>query len=123
WCHGPRGVLGVLLALCGLVAGCVTNSRQPLHEAGLWDRAELWKAPQATWGASTGLVQELFYEGEPLKGKQTRVFDYLARPSHPSPGKSPAIVLVHGGGGKAFSAWAEHWAKQGYVALAMDLSG
>ena len=32
-------------------------------------------------------------------------------------------MLVHGGGGKAFSAWAEHWANQGYVALAMDLSG
>jgi dienelactone hydrolase len=33
------------------------------------------------------------------------------------------MILVHGGGGKAFSAWAEHWAKRGYAALAMDLSG
>jgi dienelactone hydrolase len=125
WCHDPGGFCSAvaLLVACGLVAGCVTNSRERSHEAGLWDQAELWKAPPATWGASTGLVQELFYEGEPLKGKQTRVFAYLARPAHPSPGKSPAIVLVHGGGGKAFSAWAEHWAKQGYVALAMDLSG
>jgi len=30
---------------------------------------------------------------------------------------------VHGGGGKAFKEWAEHWAKRGYIALAMDLSG
>jgi dienelactone hydrolase len=30
---------------------------------------------------------------------------------------------VHGGGGKAFKAWAEHWAQRGYVALAMDLAG
>ncbi len=35
----------------------------------------------------------------------------------------PGMVLVHGGGGKAFRDWAEHWAKRGYVALAMDLSG
>ncbi len=124
-CHSRGEVLTAiaLLALCGLVAGCVTNSREQSQEAGLWDRAELWKAPQATWGASTGLVQELFYEGEPLNGKPTRVFAYLARPANRSSTKFPAVVLVHGGGGKAFSAWAEHWANQGYVALAMDLSG
>jgi len=33
------------------------------------------------------------------------------------------MVLVHGGGGKAFKDWAEHWAKRGYVAVAMDLAG
>jgi dienelactone hydrolase len=33
------------------------------------------------------------------------------------------MVLVHGGGGKAFKDWAEHWARRGYVALAMDLGG
>jgi dienelactone hydrolase len=33
------------------------------------------------------------------------------------------MVLVHGGGGKAFRDWAEHWASRGYVALAMDTAG
>ena len=33
------------------------------------------------------------------------------------------MVLVHGGGGKAFRDWAEHWARHGYVALAMDTAG
>ncbi|OWK46821.1 peptidase S9, prolyl oligopeptidase active site domain protein [Fimbriiglobus ruber] len=33
------------------------------------------------------------------------------------------MVLVHGGGGKAFPKWAEHWAERGYCALAMDLAG
>jgi dienelactone hydrolase len=33
------------------------------------------------------------------------------------------MVLVHGGGGRAFREWAEHWARLGYVALAMDLGG
>lgn len=124
-CHGPGGVFSAvaLLALSGLLAGCVTHSRERPHEARLWNRAELWKAPPATWGGSTGRVQELFYEGEPVKGRPTRVFAYLARPANPSPRKFPAMVLVHGGGGKAFAAWAAHWANQGYVALAMDLSG
>jgi hypothetical protein len=30
---------------------------------------------------------------------------------------------VHGGGGQAFKAWAEHWAKRGYVSISMDTSG
>jgi dienelactone hydrolase len=33
------------------------------------------------------------------------------------------VLLVHGGGGKAFQDWAELWAKRGYVALAMDTAG
>ena len=48
-----------------------------------------------------------------------RVFAYLGRPAT-GKGPFPAMVLVHGGGGKAFREWAEHWAKRGYVALAMD---
>ena len=33
------------------------------------------------------------------------------------------MVLVHGGGGTAFTEWATLWAKRGYVAIAMDLAG
>src|SRR5690606_33907498 len=38
-------------------------------------------------------------------------------------GPFPAMVLVHGGGGKAFPEWARLWADRGYAAIAMDLSG
>ena len=88
---------------------------------GPWDLAALQQPPHADWGAREGLVQEVFYAGEPLAGKPTRVFAYLARPEGAGP--FPAMVLVHGGGGEAFRAWAEHWAKRGYVALAMDTAG
>ena len=63
----------------------------------------------------------MFYPGEPYRGKPTRVFGYYARPDGGGP--FPAVVLVHGGGGKAFPKWAEHWAARGYCALAMDLAG
>jgi dienelactone hydrolase len=33
------------------------------------------------------------------------------------------MLLVHGGGGKAFPEWAQLWAERGYVALAMDTAG
>jgi dienelactone hydrolase len=75
-----------------------------------------------TWGARTGLVQEVWYQGEPCQGKPTRVFAYLGRPAE-GQGPFPAMLLVHGGGGKAFADWAAHWAKRGCVALAMDTAG
>lgn len=92
---------------------------------GPWDvPALLASAPPATWGEAKGkdLVRDLTYEGVPLNGKPTRVFAYYARPAT-GDGPFPAMLLVHGGGGKAFREWAELWAKRGYVALAMDLAG
>jgi dienelactone hydrolase len=88
----------------------------------LWDLAALSSAPAAKWGARTDLVQEVYYQGEPYRGKPTRIFAYLGRPATGN-GPFPALVLVHGGGGKAFHDWAEHWANRGYVALAMDTAG
>jgi dienelactone hydrolase len=86
-----------------------------------WDLETLRKPPRVT-EAGKGLVRPLYYAGEPFGGKPTRIFAYLARPAKLD-GKAPAMVLVHGGGGKAFRQWAELWAKRGYVALAMDLAG
>lgn len=88
---------------------------------GPWDVAALKATPKAEWGERTNLVQSLYYEGEPFNGKPTRVFAYYGRPEGTGP--FPAMVLVHGGGGKAFPLWAEHWAKRGYCAIAMDLAG
>ncbi|MEN9576729.1 MAG: hypothetical protein RL514_4584 [Verrucomicrobiota bacterium] len=88
---------------------------------GPWNLAALKATPKAEWGERTNLVQQVYYEGEPFNGKPTRVFAYYGRPEGSGP--FPAMVLVHGGGGKAFSAWAEHWAKRGYCAIAMDLAG
>src|ERR1035438_606796 len=104
-----------------LVAGCSSVSTTARH-SGPWDLAALKQLPAAEWGGRTGLVQEVFYQGEPYRGKATRVFAYLGRPAA-GKGPFPAMVLVHGGGGKAFRDWAEHWAKRGYVALAMDTAG
>ncbi len=88
---------------------------------GPWNIAALKAVPKAEFGERTNLVQSLYYEGEPFNGKPTRVFAYYGRPEGAGP--FPAMVLVHGGGGKAFPLWAEHWAKRGYCAIAMDLAG
>ncbi len=109
-----------LAVLLVLGAGCFTAPVAKRH-AGPWDLVALRQAPPATWGQRTNLVQEVYYAGEPWHGKPTRIFAYYARPEGEGP--FPAMLLVHGGGGKAFAEWARHWAGQGYVALAMDLAG
>src|ERR1043166_1039042 len=108
----------VALAFLG---SCVTQPR--IHDfSGPWNLQELRQMPQATFGPRTNLTQEVYYEGEPYQGKATRIFAYYGRPESGN-GPFPAMLLVHGGGGKAFREWAEHWAKRGYVALAMDTAG
>ena len=102
-----------------LLASCISPGSG--RATGPWDVAALRRAPEATWGVTNGLVREVYYAGEPYQGNPTRVFAYYGRPEGKGP--FPAVLLVHGGGGKAFSAWAEHWARRGYVALAMDLAG
>ncbi len=116
----PGSLLGLLLVLF-LAPGCTTRwagNPQP----GPWDLAVLGQNPAAEWGVRTGRVQEVYYAGEPFRGKPTRVFAYVARPSE-GHGPFPAMVLVHGGGGKAFPEWADYWANRGYVAIAMDTAG
>ena len=100
------------------------RAQEPAPRAtGPWNVAALLASPpKATWGAPTGLVREVYYEGELLDSKPTRVFAYYARPAT-GDGPFPAMVLVHGGGGTAFREWAELWAKRGYAAIAMDLAG
>jgi dienelactone hydrolase len=94
----------------------------PRPAASPWDMPALKAARvEPAWGATNGRAREVFYPGEPYREKPTRVFGYYAKPDGDGP--FPAVVLVHGGGGKAFPKWAEHWAARGYCALAMDLAG
>ena len=97
---------------------------------GPWDVEHILSAePKVEWGDTangaegdaTGLVRALRYQSEPYQGRDCWVFAYYGRPAGKGP--FPAMLLVHGGGGKAFAEWAEMWTKRGYVALAMDLGG
>ena len=110
-----------LFITLALLIGC-TTMRKAERFVGPWHLTTLHAVPVATFGVRSNLAQEVYYEGEPLQGKPTRIFAYYARPATGS-GPFPAMLLVHGGGGKAFREWAEHWAQRGYVALAMDLAG
>jgi len=76
------------------------------------------------WAAGRSPHRTCYYAGEPYEGRPTRVFAHFALPDPlPPGGPVPAMVLVHGGGGRAFPHWATQWAQRGYAALAMDLCG
>ena len=97
------------------------SAREPIPQTDLWDMAKLGQSPAVEWGAKNGLVREAYFAGEPFEGRPTKVFAYVGRPEGEGP--FPGVVLVHGGGGRAFEKWAEHWAKRGYVSIAMDTAG
>lgn len=92
-----------------------------------WDLIKLSEAPAFEWADQDSTIRSIYYKGEPYMGNPTRVFAYYASPATLSgiatDEKYPAVVLVHGGGGRAFKQWAELWAKRGYAAIAMDLGG
>jgi dienelactone hydrolase len=85
------------------------------------------EVPETRWLSRSGPVHSLLYAGEEYQGRSTEVFAFYASPA--TLGESepdatfPAVVLIHGGGGTAFSQWVWLWAKRGYAAIAMDLAG
>jgi dienelactone hydrolase len=69
----------------------------------------------------------IIFEGPVFEGQTREVFAYYANPGILNNDwniekKYPAVILVHGGGGRAFQEWVEKWASRGYSALALDLS-
>ena len=93
----------------------------------LWDLKKLSDAPAFTWLNAISAVRTLSFDGLIYKGKPTRVFAYYSNPAllrgiKPENEKYPGVILVHGGGGKAFKEWVEKWAADGYAALAVDVS-
>lgn len=93
----------------------------------LWDVKKLHQVPSFKWVNTSGQVRSLLFKGVDYKGAGTDVFAYYSDPdlhSGKRTGKRfPAVVLVHGGGGKAFREWADRWAAAGYAAIAIDFAG
>ena len=86
-----------------------------------WDLDRLLQAPARDTTARHGTVREIYYDNESYRGRPTRVFAYLGVPE--TDGLAPGVVLLHGGGGRAFRQWVELWNARGYAAIAMDFGG
>lgn len=71
--------------------------------------------------SSSSTIQAIFYDGLHYQGKPTKIFAHLGIPHHCN--KLPGIVLVHGGGGTAYTKWVQLWNDRGYVALSIAVEG
>ena len=66
----------------------------------------------------------IYFDALDYQGAPTRVFAQVALPAEASPGAPvPGVVLVHGGGGTAFSMWASAWRQRGYAAISIAVEG
>lgn len=73
---------------------------------------------------SPGDLKHIFFDSVDYEGNETRVYSWISIPANASStNKVPAIVVIHGGGGKAFKAWVEQWNKIGYAAISIDTEG
>lgn len=116
-----------LPALYCLICFPIFTQAQNGIKNSIWNVADIYKTPEykiISRDSAIGLI----YAGLPYNGHEQNVFAYYASPatldgSKNKKEKFPGIVLVHGGGGKAFKQWAIMWAKKGYAAIAMDLRG
>lgn len=115
----------LLLLVIGLGFGSLTGFKIKSGEASFLEAAR--ETPKMRWVEQDRPIRELLYEGESYRGEPTEVFAFYANPEtigeKDAKGPFPAVVLIHGGGGTAFSEWVWMWAQRGYAAIAMDLSG
>lgn len=114
----------VLIGCLGMGRVCLSADSEIV---GPWNLTELKQTPAMRWLRKEGSVHSLLYTGEKFRGHETEVFAFYASPATLGEAKPeakfPGIVLIHGGGGTAFAEWTWLWAKRGYSAIAMDLSG
>lgn len=89
------------------------------------ESVDFWWAEDYNLKAGQGVdgVRALFFKSINYKGKPTRVFCYYGAPELKNGEKAPAMVLVHGGGGVAYSSWVKMWVDRGYCAIAIDTCG
>jgi dienelactone hydrolase len=126
--------IALIVSFCSVIP--TTASGQPLpkvevetaKQVGSWKLDKLHRSPSFKWVDKTSRIRSLTYKSEPFNGAATDVFAFYATPGSISQDASkdknlPAVVLIHGGGGTAFPEWVQLWAKRGYAAIAMDLSG
>ena len=70
------------------------------------------------------LISGLNYSKADNAAKETKFFAWYGVPNNiPLGEKRPAVILVHGGGGNAYTQWVDKWTEKGYIAIALGLEG
>ena len=88
----------------------------------LWSAPVCERAPQ--YDRHDQGVQAYFLQSVDYNGASTYIFAFIGIPASATKDNPvPGVVLVHGGGGTAFSDWVKMWNDKGYAAVAIDTEG
>jgi dienelactone hydrolase len=125
--RGRKTEARLLFVLSLLILATASVHAQQHVKGSLWDVPEIRQVPSYRVVARDTVIS-LIYHGLPYRGRPASVFAYYASPATIGTDtvagrRFPGIVLVHGGGGRAFAQWVVMWARKGYAAIAMDLRG
>jgi dienelactone hydrolase len=78
----------------------------------------------ATTNVAAGQMKAVYFDALNYLGSPTRVYAWLGIPAGASASnKVPAVVLVHGGGGTAYTTWVQKWMDRGYAAISIAVEG
>lgn len=78
----------------------------------------------ALTNVSPGEMKAVYFDALDYMGSPTRVYAWIGIPAGASSNSPvPGVVLVHGGGGTAFSEWVSLWTNRGYAAISIAVEG
>lgn len=113
-------VLVSIISLSLSLFGCKKSDL----ETSLWNKSELLKQTPNYWDVGLNYgdnIKAIMYDGQQYNGQTTNIFAFLGIPTSPKPLDGyPAILLIHGGLGRAFPDWVKMWTDRGYIAIAPD---
>lgn len=94
----------------------------------VWNMSVLMQTPEYRVISRENGVWGIIYKGAVYNGQKSDVFAYYCTPGILKGDTAldknlPAVVCVHGGGGKAYQQWVKSWAEKGFAAISMDLRG
>lgn len=86
------------------------------------DKVEYTEYPEYNPDGIYEGIKAIAYEGVDRNSNKTKVFAYVGYPKG-ADNTTPAIVLIHGGGGHSFLQWMKLWMDKGYTVIAPDVTG
>lgn len=114
-------IIALLFGFCCLSGAC---KKEEPADLSLWDFSTLSGIEPEVRDAGYTYdgnenIKAVYFEGAQYNGENTEIFAYIGTPETEMPaGGYPAVVLVHGGLGRAFPDWVKLWTDRGYVAIA-----
>ena len=113
----------VLIVITLLISFGLFSCNKTKEDETMWNKKELLNKTTNYWNVGLNYsdnIRAIMYEGQIYNEKLTNIFAYLGIPKHQYQMGYPAVILIHGGLGKAFPEWVKMWTDKGYVAIAPD---